>query len=213
MSDKAQKYEGKNINVYFDGKRCVHSRKCVLGLPHVFKANVPGPWIDPDAANADDLAALISQCPSGALRYERNDDGAEETKPEINTATTETGGPLNIHADFTLNGQPVSSCRASLCRCGTSNNKPYCDGSHKDAGFSDPGQTNPGNMDSTLEAGVLNVQALPDGPLLANGPLEIRDSTGQTVGRGKKTALCRCGASKNKPHCDGSHVAAGFKAE
>ena len=207
MSDKAQKYEGKNINVYFEAGRCIHSRKCVLGLPHAFKANVPGPWIDPDAANADELAALISQCPSGALRYERNDDGAEETNPEINTATMETDGPLNIHAHFTLNAKPVSSCRASLCRCGASGNKPYCDGSHKDANFSDPGLASPDNVDTTLEAGVLDVQTLPDGPLLANGPLEIRDSAGQAIGRGKKAALCRCGTFKEQtvlrrqPYC------------
>ncbi len=51
--------EGKQATVSFDGSRCIHARRCVMGEPQVFKANVDGPWIDPDAA---DPAALMRQC-------------------------------------------------------------------------------------------------------------------------------------------------------
>ncbi len=84
MAGKIQKYEGKNIVVYFEGSRCIHAARCVSGLPNVFKPNVPGPWVEPDAADVDELAALITTCPSGALHFKRKDNGVDETKPAIN---------------------------------------------------------------------------------------------------------------------------------
>ena len=70
MSNDAQTYEGQRLSVRFDSKLCIHSRRCVLGLPNVFQADVEGPWIQPDQADAEELAALIGQCPSGALSFE-----------------------------------------------------------------------------------------------------------------------------------------------
>ena len=49
-----------------------------------------------------------------------------------------------------------------------------------------------------------------DGPYLVNGDIEIIDNKGNTTNQ-TNCALCRCGASKNKPFCDGSHIKAGFK--
>ena len=125
MSDKIQVYEGKNITVHFEARRCIHSGKCVHGLPAVFRANVKGSWIDPDAADADTLAALIHTCPSGALSYRRGDGKAEEVAPAINVITIEKNGPLVVHADFSLNGEKAECFRATLCRCGASKNKPF----------------------------------------------------------------------------------------
>jgi len=212
MGDKTQVYEGKEITVYFESKRCIHSGKCVHGLPGVFRANVKGPWIDPDAADVGELAALINTCPSGALRYERTDGGAAEAAPEINTITMEADGPLQVHADYSINGEKGVAFRASLCRCGASGNKPYCDNAHKAAGFSDSGLVNPGNVDAISTTGPLNIDAALDGPLLIEGCCEIRNAGGAPVSRGERTALCRCGASKNKPFCDGSHAIVGFKS-
>jgi CDGSH-type Zn-finger protein len=66
------------------------------------------------------------------------------------------------------------------------------------------GQSGPG---STSEAGELTIKAATDGPLLTRGKLTIFASTGRVAWEGEKTALCRCGASQNKPFCDGSHNA------
>ena len=55
----------------------------------------------------------------------------------------------------------------------------------------------------------LVVTVRPDGPLIAEGPVVIREGGGGEH-RGTNCALCRCGASANKPFCDGAHVAAGF---
>jgi len=117
MSNK-QHYEGSRITVYFDASRCIHAGRCVKGLPDVFRAGTEGPWIFPDAASADEIAALCSTCPSGALTCHRTDGGAEEAGPEINTISVEVDGPLCVHADFTLDGEDPGSFRATLCRCG-----------------------------------------------------------------------------------------------
>ena len=61
--------------------------------------------------------------------------------------------------------------------------------------------------------GPVNVQPSPNGPLLVSGNLEIVSGTGRTTDKVTKVALCRCGHSKNKPYCDGSHKAAGFTAD
>jgi CDGSH-type Zn-finger protein/uncharacterized Fe-S cluster protein YjdI len=212
MGDQVQRYEGKEIIVYFEGARCIHSANCVNGLPTVFKANVPGPWIDPDAVDAQALARLIETCPSGALRYERKDDVANEVAPSTNTITVMADGPLDVRADLNINQVKASSPRATLCRCGASKNKPYCDNSHQQTGFKETGRPAVGDVAHTLPSGPLEITTPGDGPLLVSGPLEIHDSQGQVVCRTEQAALCRCGTSQNKPYCDGSHVAAGFEA-
>lgn len=59
----------------------------------------------------------------------------------------------------------------------------------------------------------VEIKVVPNGPLLMNGPLEIKtpDGSSHTVGEGEKTALCRCGQSGKKPFCDGTHKSCGFK--
>lgn len=54
---------------------------------------------------------------------------------------------------------------------------------------------------------------LKDGPLLVQGVVEVRGADGQVERRTERAALCRCGASKNKPYCDGSHRGIGFVAD
>ncbi|HLK35155.1 MAG TPA: ferritin-like domain-containing protein, partial [Polyangiaceae bacterium] len=53
-----------NAILRFEGKRCIHSRNCVLGAPDVFLANVKGPWLHPEAVPVDELAAIAHSCPS-----------------------------------------------------------------------------------------------------------------------------------------------------
>ena len=68
--------EGERVTISFDGHRCIHARRCVMGEPHVFKANVEGPWIDPDAADPEALMQVARNCPSGAIHVTRKDGGA-----------------------------------------------------------------------------------------------------------------------------------------
>jgi uncharacterized Fe-S cluster protein YjdI len=57
----------------------------------------------------------------------------------------------------------------------------------------------------------VEVRAMPNGPLLVRGPIRIAQADG-SVEEVPRAAFCRCGNSKNKPFCDGSHVAAGFRS-
>jgi CDGSH-type Zn-finger protein/uncharacterized Fe-S cluster protein YjdI len=204
--------DGKQVRIRFDGARCIHSRACVLGLPEVFKANVEGPWIDPDAATPEDLVAIASRCPSGAIAVERLDGGAGERPSGRNVVAVLEGGPLAARGQLRIAGQ--EEIRATLCRCGASKNKPYCDGSHVAAGFSATGELPaPEALPAWGAPGPLEITPLPDGPLKVAGAHEITSGTGRAAKRGEMAFLCRCGASKNKPYCDGSHRAIGFQTE
>lgn len=61
-----------------------------------------------------------------------------------------------------------------------------------------------------VAASELTVEARPDGPLFVRGRVRIVDADGNLVREDTRAALCRCGASANKPFCDGSHRRIGF---
>src|ERR687892_1883180 len=65
--------EGRAVTVRFDGSRCIHARRCVIGAPAAFRANVKGAWMEPDAAGVEELMRVALACPSGAITLERRD--------------------------------------------------------------------------------------------------------------------------------------------
>ena len=65
-------YQGQDIAVSFDMKRCIHARNCFLKLPKVFDP-AQHPWVQPDNASAEEVAAMIRTCPSGALAFQKPD--------------------------------------------------------------------------------------------------------------------------------------------
>ena len=204
---------GRDITITFDAARCIHSRHCVLDAPAVFRANTPGQWIHPEARPAETVAAVAISCPSGAIRFERHDGGANEAAPEVNQLKTRENGPYAFHAPIIVDGV-ADGFRATLCRCGLSKRKPWCDGSHAGGGFVATGE--PLTADSLALAargGPIRLTSTRNGPLRAEGNLEVCSGTGRTVSRVTEATLCRCGHSKNKPFCDGSHRVAGFTAE
>jgi len=204
---------GRDATIFFEARRCIHSRHCVLDAPSVFKANTPGEWIYPDMVAVESLVAVAHNCPSGAIRYERHDGAPQETAPAVNQLRIRENGPYAFHAPLIIAGAQ-DGFRATLCRCGRSNRKPWCDGSHAAAGFVASGEPATGSVDPLPErAGPLAVMPLKNGPLHIQGNLEICAGTGRTVARVTETRLCRCGHSKNKPFCDLSHMAAGFLAD
>lgn len=99
------------------------------------------------------------------------------------------------------------------CCCGASENKPFCDNTHEGAGFRDRGAIGETRDDCEAADGPLVVQRAPNGPLLLSGNIQLRTASGRVAWKGTKCALCRCGASKNKPFCDGAHAEAGFEAD
>jgi uncharacterized Fe-S cluster protein YjdI len=67
----AKSYTNGEITVSYDADICTHAGRCVKGLPSVFDAERT-PWIDPDGASADQVAAQVAKCPSRALKFFRN---------------------------------------------------------------------------------------------------------------------------------------------
>jgi CDGSH-type Zn-finger protein/uncharacterized Fe-S cluster protein YjdI len=206
-----EEVRGKHVIIRFEASRCIHSRHCVLDRPDVFVPNVKGEWIHPDAATAEEVVELAHNCPSGAIQFERLDGGPAEAPPLVNVIHVRENGPLAVHADATIAGVPA--LRATLCRCGQSANKPYCDSSHKAAQFTATGE--PATTESqplAIRGGPLTIAPETNGPLRITGSLELCAGTGRTINRLSKVALCRCGQSGNKPYCDGSHRRVGFVA-
>ena len=134
-------YRGRDVEVSFDLDLCIHVGECLLGLPGVFDLK-RRPWILPDGAHADDVAAVVERCPSGALQYRRLD-GAPDESPSSTTVTPLRNGPLLIRGTIEViraDGTTETLPRATLCRCGLSRNKPFCDNSHLTGRFRAPGE-------------------------------------------------------------------------
>ena len=212
VSAGVETVQGRQIELQFEAKRCIHSRFCVTWAPRVFLANVQGPWIHPDAVPVERLVEVAHACPSGAIRYRRKDGAPEEPAPEVNLATVREAGPYAFRAALQIDGVPAGF-RATLCRCGASKNKPYCDGSHHEIGFSATGEPPSGKTDMLeVRDGVLAIDPQANGPLRVRGNLEITSGTGRVVARMTSAYLCRCGGSANKPFCDGTHTKIGFSS-
>ena len=136
--DVLRQYEGNGITVHWEPKLCIHVANCIRALPGVFDPNAR-PWVNVTAANADEIAEAVESCPTGALRYVRTD-GAPQEQAEVPTLIQpRTNGPLFVRGEVEMvdtEGNVVrEATRLALCRCGHSENKPYCDLSHRRVGF------------------------------------------------------------------------------
>jgi uncharacterized Fe-S cluster protein YjdI len=134
---RTKEYATDEIVVEWEPSLCFHSRNCVTSLPEVFD-EARRPWIDVDAATADEIEAAVARCPSGALRSRRPGAAAvrrlrpAELRASENGPLLVTGGVRVVDAEGNL---LYEGERAALCRCGGSANKPFCDGTHRENGF------------------------------------------------------------------------------
>jgi CDGSH-type Zn-finger protein len=138
-ADRRVAYAGTAITIFDNRSICAHAGFCTDRLKSVFRMNTE-PWIDPDAASVAEIIATIEKCPSGALSYTR--EGVEPPPPQREPMVSVTNdGPYamtgGIGFDATF-GQGASREHYTLCRCGGSKNKPFCDGTHWHIGFKDP---------------------------------------------------------------------------
>jgi CDGSH-type Zn-finger protein/uncharacterized Fe-S cluster protein YjdI len=214
MGEKIHSYPGEAATVTWNQRRCIHAAECVRGLPAVFDTSKK-PWVEPDGAGLDELAAVVARCPTGALKLVRGD-GATEPVPQPNRVRVRAGGPLFCQGALVVTSGEgdllVEDTRVALCRCGASSNKPYCDNSHQGAGFRDAGLWRDDKPTDGSGSGEVRFKLAADGPILVDGPVVLEDAAGEVRFTGSKAALCRCGASQNKPYCDGSHKTTGFKS-
>ncbi len=153
MTQRLQVYETDQVRVTFDPRICLHSGICLRSLPAVFDINRKR-WIDPGRATPEEVLSTVAKCPSGALRAalvtsvhqalpEAPQPVAPTTRPPDVTITVRRNGSLLVEgpvrvvdADGKILGE---GGKCSLCRCGRSKNKPFCDSSHKTAGWSPDG--------------------------------------------------------------------------
>jgi CDGSH-type Zn-finger protein/ferredoxin len=240
MEEDVHEYEGAEVAVTYDANRCIHVRACVEGLPEVFDAD-RRPWVAPDAADADAVAAVVERCPTGALQYERLDGAPGEAVPDRNVVTVVEDGPVHLRGDLdlrTVEGEPVlRDTRVAACRCGHSGNLPLCDGSHErvfEAAGVDPASAGSlgdedGGGDGATDGddtgvvpdadadegdgadGRLAVTLRRNGPIHLEGAFTLRRA--EATERLEETALCRCGHSPVKPFCDGTHREVGFTTD
>jgi len=135
----------------------------------------------------------------------------------VNLMTIVVNGPYECRGEIEIRdaaGNLVASrTEVWLCRCGQSQNKPHCDGSHKKANFESATFSMTTGQLPRETTGPLRVRLREDGPLRLDGPCEVRFPDGTTLYYGSETALCRCGGSGNKPFCDGTHRQIGFSAK
>ena len=139
-----REYKGEGFVVTYEAEICTHAAECVKGLPGVFEQD-RRPWIDASLGSAEAISSVIALCPSGALKFISEGDAPPEVKPEPDaTIKTLVDGALRIEGKFTLlnaEGEVLTEkTKVSLCRCGASKNKPFCDGSHREIGFSSEGR-------------------------------------------------------------------------
>jgi CDGSH-type Zn-finger protein/uncharacterized Fe-S cluster protein YjdI len=212
-------YQTEAIRVHWDSSRCIHTGICLRRLPAVFDTGAR-PWVDLSAADADAVADTVAHCPTGALRYERVD-GAEQEQPSRPTVVLPIeDGPLLMVGDLDVrspDGDPITrENRLTLCRCGMSRNQPFCDNSHRRRGWqsgstSEPEKAPPPPREGAAD-GPTSVVPLSDASLDLRGHLRIYHSDGKPLVEAGRVILCRCGQSRNKPFCDGSHGESGFRS-
>lgn len=155
-------YQNDDIIIYWYPELCVHVRHCAHILPEVFRPEAR-PWVDVNGATAREIILAIDRCPSGALRYSLPEgssvhpaaaDGPGRQR-EVEADATATADPCASEPPVTINATPngplltegpvrligpagdvlAEAGRLTLCRCGLSGNRPFCDGAHTKAGW------------------------------------------------------------------------------
>lgn len=218
MESKIYSYSSDHVEVTWDKKRCIHAKECVHGLPEVFDISKKQ-WIDPNKTdNIGSLKKVIEACPTGALHYHLKNESKTEQPDYVNTLSIKKDGPLYARGDIQIvdNDEKLlmKDTRVAFCRCGASANKPFCDNSHLNVEFESGTNYNPERLEtepSSGKGGPLIAKLIPNGPFVLEGDYVVKGED-QTTKTEKRMSFCRCGASSNKPFCDGSHRKIGFES-
>ncbi len=132
--------EGQDVTIAYTPVLCSHAGECSKRAASVFKPKEK-PWVQPENGTLAEILEVMAACPSGALRVSV----AARTDPQHLTRgeaeiEVEPHGPYwvkNVELEAEFNGVGASRAKYVLCRCGLSKNKPFCDGTHYDAGWRD----------------------------------------------------------------------------
>jgi len=136
----SKEYEKGDFTIVWKPKTCIHAATCVKTLPEVYDPNAK-PWIKPENGSIEALKAQIDQCPSGALSYYVKGAAVAEVPNDVQETLVDVkpNGPLLVHGTLQITDQDGKDHKkertTAFCRCGASNNKPFCDGQHSKVGF------------------------------------------------------------------------------
>ena len=132
VPDKMDDYEGNDITIHDNRGVCSHRGHCTDNLPNVFRMRHQ-PWINPDAENPDNVVSVIEMCPSGALSYVKDGVLHKDLNRDFRIFISKDG-PYDAEGGIDFidkdGNTPESKEHFTLCRCGGSKNKPFCDGKH-----------------------------------------------------------------------------------
>ena len=140
MKDITKKYSNGEVTIVWKPQVCIHSGICFRGLGEVFNPQAR-PWITPENATTERIIDQVKKCPSGALSYYMNSEEAQgPVKVDVETIVeTSPNGPLLVYGNVSVKDSKGEISKrnnvTAFCRCGASQNKPFCDGSHKKIGF------------------------------------------------------------------------------
>ena len=130
---KTKEYSNGEVTVVWEAEKCIHSAICVKNLPNVFLPN-DKPWIKIDAATTNELVESIKKCPSGALTYYMNNESDQTSESLETKVEVLENGPLLVYGTLKVTdkdgNKETKNKTTAFCRCGASQNKPYCDGAH-----------------------------------------------------------------------------------
>ncbi|MDT0558325.1 (4Fe-4S)-binding protein [Ichthyenterobacterium sp. W332] len=131
--ENIKEYSNDEVTIVWKPEKCIHSGICVRGLPKVFKPK-DRPWITINAATTEDLVNTVKKCPSGALSYYMNASDDQETQSLETKVEILENGPLLVFGTLKIihkdGSEETKNRTTAFCRCGASQNKPYCDGAH-----------------------------------------------------------------------------------
>jgi uncharacterized Fe-S cluster protein YjdI len=148
MENNNRDYTNGEITVFWQPKFCIHATTCYSELIEVFNPR-KRPWINMQGASSEKIIEIVNKCPTDALTYKWNKDldsppvsKNQKTEPEMDAPVViqvMRDGPLVITGKIDLTsfeGKVFKTYSvSSLCRCGVSNNMPFCDGTHRKIAF------------------------------------------------------------------------------
>jgi uncharacterized Fe-S cluster protein YjdI len=140
MPELTKKYTNGEVTIVWQPDECIHSGMCFRGLGEVFNPR-KRPWITPEHATTERIIEQVKKCPSGALSFYLNRDAknAAVTVEAETIVEPITNGPLMVYGNVSIKdsqGTLTKKANATaFCRCGSSQNKPFCDGSHRKINF------------------------------------------------------------------------------